>query len=169
MYWHCCVMLDQFPNATVYFILDHLESMSCALQEFWLHCKKFEWTTECMFQHCYRLADSLASSKECVEDLFGAGVDLQRTNKNPWKTGTVEKLHHLQSHWIRLDRDQWPKVRLRQHDFAETHNTALRRHCNIGSFAPESTLSTTFRLATLKQRAGHVCFKEREVFWLLFL
>lgn len=64
-----------------------------------------------MWDHIYRLADMLASTKECVEDTFGAGVDMGRGNKNPFSAGTIDRLHHLQSFWVRLDSSEWPKVR----------------------------------------------------------
>ena len=107
-----------------------------------------------MFSHCHRLADMLPSTKELIEDLFGAGVDLQRSNKNPWKTGNVDKLHHLQSYWVRLDGDHWPKVKLQSADFTETRNTPIRRHCNIGSMGPPNTVTKVLRLASLKKHGG---------------
>lgn len=123
-----------------------------SVEDLWSHCERFDWRTESMFAHIYRLADMLPSTKECVEDIFGAGVDLQRSNKNPWKVGTVEKLHFVQSHWVRLNRDEWPKLRPQTSDFAETRNHVHRKHVNIGSFAPQSTASSIFRLASLKKR-----------------
>lgn len=107
-----------------------------------------------MFGHCYRLADMLPSTKECIEDLFGAGVDLQRSNKNPWKAGTIDTLHHLQSFWVRLDRDQWPKLQVTPQDFTNTRGTPIRRRQNIGSMGALSNVSKIYRLATMKKHRG---------------
>ena len=121
-------------------------------QEFWEHCEHFKWDTGAMFPHCYRLADMLGSTKECVEDLFGSGVDLQRSNKNPWKTTSVEKLHFLQSYWVRLDRGEWVKLKAQSGDFVQTRGMPARKHVNVGSHCPSSSVSKTFRLACLKKR-----------------
>lgn len=107
-----------------------------------------------MWAHVYRLADMLASTKECIEDVFGTGVDLQRSNKNPWKVGTVEKLHHLQSYWVRLDRHEWGKMRCSANDFSETMGAPIRKHVNVGSYAPQSNVSSSFRLACMKSNKG---------------
>ena len=90
------------------------------IQEMWEHCGRFAWATDSMWGHIYRLCDSLASTKEVLEDVFGAAADFQRANKNPFKTGTIEKLHHAQSYWVRLDSSQWPKLRPNSHDFVTT-------------------------------------------------
>lgn len=107
-----------------------------------------------MWDHIYRLADMLASTKECVEDTFGAGVDMGRGNKNPFSAGTIDRLHHLQSFWVRLDSSEWPKVRPVANDFAETAGRQIGRRCNVGSYAPESKMVSTFRLATMKKHRG---------------
>ena len=111
-----------------------------------------------MFGHCYRLADMLGSTKECVEDLFGSGVDLQRSNKNPWKTTSVEKLHFLQSYWVRLDMGEWLKLKAQSGDFVQTRSMPFRKYVNVGSSCPTSSVSKTFRLACLKKRSkGQGC------------
>ena len=117
-----------------------------------------------MFDHVYRLSDTLASTKECIEDLFGAGTDLRRSNKNPWKCATVERLHHLASYWVRLRGDSWPKLKVCIGDFTQTRKMTWKRHINIGTQAPMSNALRVVRLSGMKKRQGRGCFSLLNVF-----
>ena len=124
------------------------------MQEFWAHAGRFNWQIGAFWGHIYRLSDMISSTKELIEDLFGIGVDMQRYNRNPWKASSVEKLHHLQSFWPRLDGTEWPKLSTTHQDFVSTRGSPIRKHVNIGSYAPSSNLSSTFRLACMKKHRG---------------
>lgn len=125
-----------------------------SMQEFWAHARRFNWQIGAFWGHIYRLSDMISSTKELIEDLFGIGVDMQRSNRNPWKASSVEKLHHLLSHWPRLDGTEWPKLQTTHQDFLSTRGDPIRKHVNIGSHAPPSNLSSTFRLACIKKHKG---------------
>ena len=120
----------------------------------WDHCATHEWSIHAMFDHVYRLSDTLASTKECIEDLFGAGSDLRRSNKNPWKCSSVERIHHVSSYWSRLPESSWPKLKIYTGDFTSTRKEQFKRHVNIGSRAPMSNTLQVVRLSGLKKRHG---------------
>ena len=134
------------------------------IQEMWDHCAANAWSIHAMFDHVYRLSDTLASTKECIEDLFGAGSDLRRTNKNPWKCSTVERLHHLASYWTRLKESSWPKLKICMGDFTSTRRERCKRYVNIGTYAPMSNTLQVVRLSGIEKRQGRdpvlswVCF-----------
>eukprot|EP00435_Cladocopium_sp_Y103_P035031 s1250_g9.t1 len=55
-----------------------LDTTLTTLEELWQHGKQWGWDYTALHAHIFRLADSLVSSKESVEDLFGKGADLKR-------------------------------------------------------------------------------------------
>ncbi len=117
----------------------------------WAHAKRFEWDIRSVYSHIYRLGDTLASSKESVEDLFGKGADMKRINKNPFKAGTLERFHFNNSHWIRLP---WEKVNITRDDVVAVQHQPRRTHVNIGTYAPNGTALKTLRGAVLKKKKG---------------
>lgn len=118
-----------------------------------------------MFGRCYRLVDMLPSTKEFIEDLFGAGVDAQRSNKNPFKAATIDKLHHMQSFWVWLDRGQWPKIQATPQDSTKTRGAPIRRRQNIGSVGALSNFSKMYRLAAMKQQRTRGVHFKRGIFF----
>ena len=120
-------------------------------QEFWEHATQHQWDLSAIHGHCYRLGDTLASTKELIEDNFGHGADSKRSNKNPFKSLAPEKFHLNSSLWGRLDSEQWPKLGTLLGDWATTKKEPFSRRCNIGSFAPTSNSLKIFNAATLKK------------------
>ena len=124
------------------------------LQELWQHAERFGWNIAAIHSHIYRLADTLCSSKETVEDLFGKGADMKRQNKNPFKAGSVERFHFNNSHWIRLPDDAWPKMQIQRDDVIAVQHQPRRTHVNLGSAALNGHVIKTLRVAVLKKNKG---------------
>ena len=125
------------------------------VKELWEHAKRWNWDYAAIHAHIFRLCDSLVSSKECVEDLFGKGADLKRSNKNPFKAGSTERFHFNNSHWIRLPGDEWPKMMIERDDVTTVQNQPRRTHVNLGTSAPNGLVLKTLRAAALKKRKGY--------------
>ena len=121
----------------------------------WEHGQKFDWDIHSIYAHIYRLGDTLASSKEGVEDLFGKGADLKRSNKNPFRAGSLERFHFQNSYWVRLPGDAYPKVSILKEDMAHVQNQPRRTHINLGAAAPPSTILKIMRAAILKKKRDY--------------
>ena len=53
-------------------------------KEFWDHAEHFEWQPDAFYKHVYRLASTLVSTKESLEDVIGDISDhVKRDQKNP--------------------------------------------------------------------------------------
>lgn len=140
-------------------------------EEMWEHAEQHQWSIDSIFAHCFRLGDTLCSTKELIEDAFGHAADAKRANKNPLKSLAPERFHLNTSLWGRLDRDEWPKLGTELDDFGSTKGSTFSRRCNIATFAPASTVLKTFNAACLKkpgydvQKMVHMCcFKIRTHF-----
>ena len=95
---------------------------------------------------------------------------MKRSNKNPFKAGSMERFHFNNSHWIRLPQDNWPKMSIQKEDLATVQHQPRRTHVNLGTAAPEGTAIKTLRAAILKKKKGfsEIILRQVQIFlWIL--
>jgi len=110
-----------------------------------------------LYQHFYRLFDTLSSSKEVCEDAFGFGADSKRKNKNPFKAQSVERFWFVAQRQTRLPKDQFPRVEPHVQDFEATVNQPHNKGMFVaGGLSQKSITLDAFKLASCRKRSGRM-------------
>ena len=132
-------------------------SRSFGEQEAFAHGEKHSWTSTSLYQHFYRLFDTLSSSKEVCEDAFGFGADSKRKNKNPFKAQSVERFWFVAQRQTRLPMKEFPRVEPHLEDFETTSSEPHNKGIFVaGGLNLKGTTLEAFKVAGCRKRAGRM-------------
>ena len=119
-------------------------------QDLWAHMENHSWDVSCCYAHLFRVADTLVSTKETLEDVIGRLSDFKRDNKNPFKALSLERGHFLSTAHMQIS-EEWPLLRTTTADLMDKSCTgAFKGRAKFaGPNAPQSEV-----LAALKADAN---------------
>ena len=121
------------------------------LQEAFRHLEAHRWHPDALYGHAYFLFDTLQSSKEVAEDVFGYGSDRKRSNKNPFLSNTVERFWESSLMRIRLPQEEWTPVTPQEEDYEATWSDPPSRVPFVFRSDKAGTTVRAFKAAAAKK------------------
>ena len=101
------------------------------LQDVWHHCAEHGWSLEVLYPHCHQLFNTMVSTKEVLEDLFGHLSHRDKTdNRNLVQMSPERAWFHavLNPRWLT---DAWPCLQLQEGDLQNRTAINLARGRNV--------------------------------------
>eukprot|EP00435_Cladocopium_sp_Y103_P017536 s1187_g4.t1 len=130
-------------------------TVTVAISEAFQHLEAQNWHPDALYGHAHFLFDTLQSSKEVAEDVFGYGADRKRANKNPFQSNTVERFWQSSLERLRLPNEEWTRVLPNEQDYEATYNDQPSRVPFVFRNEKAGTTVKAFKaLAAKKHQTG---------------